>query len=156
MNKANLYNRCFHQKAEDMPSITREQFCEDMDAVLDRVTAENTGIILTADGKPDLVLCPASWFCVFLDDDFPLIVCSAVRYALGRDTYMPSATSDFVRRHMAILDNMTLSIITKDIQREIDFDPNLRQRELWVSLQDDINAELKARDEHARNGGAEP
>lgn len=41
------------------------------------------------------------------DKDFGLIVNSAVRYSIGRNTYMPGVISDFVTKYISILDNRT-------------------------------------------------
>ena len=62
------------------------------------------GIVITDDGKKDMVLCPARWFSFQLDDDFGCVINSAVRYAIGRHTYMPGVVCNFVRKYMDVLD----------------------------------------------------
>lgn len=132
----------FLKKIEELPRISRSQFCEDMDAVLDKVSEENTAFVLTEDGKSDLVLCPAAWFDFIYDDDFGCIINSAVRYALRRNTYMPGVVSDFVRRYLHILDNKTLSVIVDDIDREIEMFGKFDRQDLWESLKVDVHNEI--------------
>lgn len=141
----------FLKKIEELPRISRNQFCEDMDAVLDKVSEENTAYVLTEDGKPDLVLCPAAWFDFIYDDDFGCIINSAVRYALRRHTYMPGVVSDFVRRYLHILDNKTLSVIVDDIDRDIQMFGEFDHQDLWESLKVDIQIELQKRNDWMRH-----
>lgn len=56
---------------ETMERITRQQFCDNLDEILDRVNQEDIGfVILNAEGKDGHVLCPARWFQIDLGDDF--------------------------------------------------------------------------------------
>ena len=64
------------------------------------------------------MLCPAKWFDVCFDDDFGCIVNSAVRYALGRYTYMPGVVMNFVRKYMKVLDTRTIHVMIEDIERD--------------------------------------
>jgi len=143
----------YYQPIEQMPRVSREEFCRDMDQILDRVSDENTGFVLTEEGKPDLLLCPAKWFSFCFDDDFGCVINGAVRYALGRHTYMPGVVNDFVRRYLPILDNKTLSVIIEDIEREANMDPELKYRDMWISLYSDIKTELEHRMELERVQG---
>ena len=45
---------------ETMERISRQKLAENLDAVLDRVLRENIGLVITDEGKDDLVLCPSS------------------------------------------------------------------------------------------------
>ena len=49
-------------RPEDMPHITRQEFCDNMDEILDRVSRENMGFAISEEGKHDLLLCPFDWF----------------------------------------------------------------------------------------------
>ena len=101
-----------------MPKITRQEFAEKLDEILDDVTDNNKAYVIHDDDKKEYVLCPAKWFDFCFDDDFGCIVNSAVRYALGRYTYMPGVVMNFVRKYMRVLDSRTIHVMIEDIERE--------------------------------------
>ncbi len=103
---------------ESMPKITRQEFAEKLDEILDDVTDNNKAYVIHDDDKKEYVLCPAKWFDFCFDDDFGCIVNSAVRYALGRYTYMPGVVMNFVRKYMRVLDSRTIHVMIEDIERE--------------------------------------
>lgn len=47
-----------------------------------------------------------------------VVLASAVRYAWGRHTYMPSSTCEIIRKHISELDPATAYIIARDIRDE--------------------------------------
>lgn len=49
------------------------------------------------------------------DKDFGIICLCAMRYALGRQTYMPGLVQDFIRRHIGEIDSGTIEIMIRDI-----------------------------------------
>ena len=49
------------------------------------------------------------------DDDLGAIAICAVRYALGRETYMPGLVQDFVRRHPEIVTDNVRAVMIRDI-----------------------------------------
>jgi len=61
---------------------------------------------------------------------------SAVRYAIGRHTYMPEVVCNFVRRYINILDKKTIGVIIEDIDKELKL--GIDQEELWLSLRDEL------------------
>ncbi len=121
---------------DEMERISRNEVGEKLDEILDRIEKENIGFVITDEGKDDLLMIPARWFEFTLDDDFGCIINSAVRYAIGRHTYMPGVVCNFVRRYMDILDSRTINVIIEDINRELQF--NIEQEELWIKLRDDL------------------
>ena len=135
-------NYKFLHPTETMERITRAEFAANLDAILDKVTGEDVGIVITEEGKKDLVLCPKYWFDYCFDDDFGCIVNSALRYSLGRNTYMPSTVAAFVRKYMDILGTKTIQVMMKDILRALE-EPKLDQREVWWNLYLDLEASIK-------------
>ena len=123
----------FLQPVETMKRISREELCDKLDDLLETVNKENVGFVITNEGKDDLVLCPAKWFDVFYDNDFGCIINSAVRYALGRSSYMPSTTVQFVLRYIMVLDVRTITVMIKDIDHAL-VDEKLPYSETWLSL----------------------
>lgn len=116
-----------------MERISRQHLCDNLDSILETVSQENIGFVITDAGKDDLVLCPASWLSPLVSEGFGCIVNSAVRYSLGRDTYMPDVAVQFILDHMNLLDLRTVTVMYRDIQKALE-DENLPHRETWVSL----------------------
>jgi len=54
------------------------------------------------------------------DRDFGTICLCAVRYAIGRQTYMPSLVQDFVKRNAKAIGTQALSTMLKDVSHEIE------------------------------------
>lgn len=50
------------------------------------------------------------------DKDIGTIAICAVRYALGRQTYMPGLVQDFVMRHPEIVDDRVKGVMLEDIK----------------------------------------
>ena len=118
----------FLQPVETMKRVSREELADKLDDLLETVNKENVGFVITNEGKDDLVLCPAKWFDIFYDNDFGCIINSAVRYSLGRYTYMPSTTVQFVLRYIMVLDVRTITVMIEDIDRAIkSLDEDMKQ-----------------------------
>lgn len=127
------------QPLDQMERISRTELGEKLDEILDKVDKDNVGFVITDKGKDDLVLCPIRWIECTHDDDFGCIINSALRYAIGRHTYMPSVAMDFIRKHIGVLDTKTISVMIEDIEREAEFE-TLDKRNDWLSLRDDLKA----------------
>lgn len=67
---------------ENMERISRQELADNLDAVLDRVLRENIGLVITDEGKDDLVICPSSWLEPFQTEEFGSVVNCALRYAM--------------------------------------------------------------------------
>lgn len=134
----------FHT-TENMERISRQHLCDNLDSILETVSRESIGFVITDAGKDDLVLCPASWLSPLASDGFGCIVNSAVRYSLGRDTYMPGIAVQFILEHMNLLDLRTVTVIYRDIQKVLE-DENLPHRETWVSLMYALETRLKRKE----------
>lgn len=132
------------QKLADMEHILASELAEHLDDYLDRCSAENIGFIVDTD-KKSYVLCPALWFDYAYDDDFGAIVNAALRYSIGRHTYMPSTVVDFIRRYMDILDDRTLHVICTDIERELQPPVGVDNPTMWQELLNECRATLEQR-----------
>ena len=136
--------KSFHT-TENMERISRQHLCDNLDSILETVSLENIGFVITDAGKDDLVLCPASWLSPLTSEGFGCIVNSAVRYSLGRDTYMPDVAVQFILEHMNLLDIRTVTVMYRDIQKALE-DENLPHRETWVSLMYALETRLKRKE----------
>lgn len=134
----------FHT-TENMERISRQHLCDNLDSILETVSRENIGFVITDPGKDDLVLCPASWLSPLVSEGFGCIVNSAVRYSLGRDTYMPDVAVQFILDHMNLLDLRTVTVMYRDIQKALE-NENLPHRETWVSLMYALETRLKRKE----------
>ena len=134
----------FHT-TESMERISRQHLCDNLDSILETVSRESIGFVITDAGKDDLVLCPASWLSPLASEGFGCIVNSAVRYSIGRDTYMPDVAVQFILDHMNLLDLRTVTVIYRDIQKALE-NENLPHRETWVSLMYTLETRLKRKE----------
>lgn len=134
----------FHT-TENMERISRQHLCDNLDSILETVSRESIGFVITDAGKDDLVLCPASWLSPLASEGFGCIVNSAVRYSLGRDTYMPDVAVQFILDHMNLLDLRTVTVMYRDIQKALE-NENLPHRETWVSLMYALETRLKRKE----------
>ena len=80
------------QPLESMERISRQALADDLDTVLERISREDIGLVITEEGKDDLVLCPASWFNLDYVDDFSCVINSALRYAMRRLYWIAART----------------------------------------------------------------
>ena len=134
----------FHT-TENMERISRQHLCDNLDSILETVSRESIGFVITDAGKDDLVLCPASWLSPLTSEGFGCIVNSAVRYSLGRDTYMPDVAVQFILDHMNMLDLRTVTVMYRDIQKALE-NENLPHRETWDSLMYALETRLKRKE----------
>jgi|UniRef100_UPI004027B778 hypothetical protein len=85
------------------------------------------------------------------DDDFGAICNCAVRYAVGRRTYMPSLVIDFITPHLGELSDQTLWCFQRDLEERkndfFDFGDEFDKAN-WMSFLDAVNKEIKRREKH--------
>lgn len=131
----------FLQPLDTMERISRAELGSNLDELLEKIDKEDVGMVITDEGKDDLVICPAHWFMCTFDDDLGCIMNSALRYSLGRQTYMPSTVMSFVRRYIHLLDTRTISVMIEDIERELHVE-DLYERAGWIQLRDELKVQL--------------
>lgn len=132
------------QRLADMEHILASELADHLDEYLERCSAENIGFIVDTDKKA-YVLCPARWFDYTLDEDFGVIVNAALRYAIGRHSYLPSTVVDFIRKYIPVLDERTLHVICTDIEKELRSTESVDNPEIWKGLIDECRTELEQR-----------
>ena len=127
---------------QDYESITVDELKEQTNSLLNLVTEEQRPLrVFMNDGKA-LLLFPQDLLAPICDSDFRLILLSAMRYAMGRNTYMPVVVANYIKRHRQFLDGKFLVLATDDIRRHLEdyaeYDPNAN---LWHNLLDALKAE---------------
>lgn len=131
---------------QDYESITVDELKEQTNSLLNLVTEEQRPLrVFMNDGKA-LLLFPQDLLAPICDSDFRLILLSAMRYAMGRNTYMPVVVANYIKRHRQFLDGKFLVLATDDIRRHLEdyaeYDPNAN---LWHNLLDALKAEQEER-----------
>lgn len=84
---------------------------------------------------------------VAVTQDFELMMISALRYAIGRYTYMPSVTIEYIRYLIPQLSAKTLYVMKRDIDEEAARYQRM-ERELyladeWAKLAEEIRVEYE-------------
>ena len=127
---------------QDYESITVDELKEQTNSLLNLVTEEQRPLrVFMNDGKA-LLLFPQDLLAPICDSDFRLILLSAMRYAMERNTYMPVVVANYIKRHRQFLDGKFLVLVTDDIRRHLEdyaeYDPNAN---LWHNLLDALKAD---------------
>lgn len=77
--------------------------------------------------------------------DFELMMVCALRYSIGRESYMPSITIDYIRYLIPMLSVNTLFILQRDITEEVErynrSGWDIFMKDEWLKLADDIRKE---------------
>lgn len=124
--------------------IRAEQISKKPTAFFDDISKQNKAMIVETDGGGRVLTMPAEWIAPFNDSDMHLIVIGALRYSMGRMTYMPKVTCDFIKHHMALWNENTLTILIRDISEHlIDYAEREPYPETWQSLQLALETRLK-------------
>ena len=83
------------------------------------------------------------------DERFGAVLNCAVRYSMGRKTYMPSLVVDFIIPLLPHLSNQTLLCMERDISDNLESLDWFSQLPIWMGLRDKVDEELKRRAENA-------
>lgn len=78
------------------------------------------------------------------DDFFGAVLNCAVRYSIGRRTYMPSLVTDFIRPLLPYLSDKTLWCFERDIEGERNYGMEM-DKELWLRFLVEVRAEIERR-----------
>ena len=86
---------------------------------------------------------------IFVTRDFELMIVCALRYSIGRESYMPSIAIDYIRYLIPMISANTLFILQRDIKEEIErYDRSgweIFMKDEWLKLADDIRKERTKR-----------
>ena len=85
---------------------------------------------------------------ITIDDDFGLILNCAVRYALGRRTYMPSSVIRYITPLLTNLNDRTIDVFIQDIERyKTDVDKGIGSWGMNIDKEDWLRFLSKCKDE---------
>lgn len=80
------------------------------------------------------------------NNDFGAVLICAVRYCIGRQTYMPALVIDFIRPLLPKLDSKTLTVMERDIiEADSLGDEQIEPGPRWLHFLDDIREEKQRR-----------
>ena len=131
---------------QDYESITVDELKDQANSLLNLVTEEQRPLRVCMNNGKEFLLFPQDLLAPICDSDFRLILLSAMRYAMGRNTCMPMVVADYIKRHIQLLDDKFLVLAADDISRHLedyaDHEPNPN---LWQSLLDALKTEQGAR-----------
>lgn len=87
---------------------------------------------------------------IYQDDDFQLMMNSALRHALGRHTYVVRVTADYLRNKLMYFSNNTLIVMLEDLNQYFDVTVPLGKEfscdiKAWKTLRETVQDEFKRR-----------
>ena len=88
------------------------------------------------------------------DDDFTCILVSAIRYTIGRESYMPKLVTDYIRPLLPYLTDKALFLFERDIREQGNMDYEraygdpLIDKPTWDRFYADVVAEIDKRKEN--------
>ena len=84
---------------------------------------------------------------ISITNHFELMMIGALRYAIGRYTYMPSVTIEYIRYLIPQLSAKTLFVMKRDIDEEIEryqrMERELYMAKEWEKLAEEIGIEYE-------------
>ena len=134
---------------QDYESITIDEQKDQTSSLLNLVVEEQRPLRVCMNSGKEFLLFPQDLLAPICDSDFRLILLSAMRYAMGRNTCMPAVVSDYIKRHIRFLDDKFLALAADDIRRHLeDYAEHEPNPNLWQGLFDALEAEQRARATH--------
>lgn len=131
---------------QDCEPVTIDELKNHTSELLDRATAERQPLRVYMEEGKEFLLFPQELLAPLCDNDFRLIVLSAMRYAMGRNTYMPLVVTDYIKRHIRLLDDKFLALAANDIRRHFeDYGEHEPNPALWQGLLETLETEQRDR-----------
>ena len=134
---------------QDYESITIDELKDQANSLLNLVTEEQRPLRVCMNNGKEFLLFLHDVLALICDSDFRLILLSAMRYAMGRNTCMPVVVSDYIKRHVQLLDDKFLVLAADDIRRHLeDYAEHEMNPNLWHGLLGALETEQRARATH--------
>ena len=127
-------------------SISVDDLKDQANSLLNLVTEEQRPLRVFMNNGKEFLLFPQDMLAPISDSDFRLILLSAMRYAMGRKTHMPSVVADYIKRHLPHLDDKFLTLAANDIRQYLeDYAEHGANSDLWQDLLDALETEQRDR-----------
>ena len=131
---------------QDYESITIDELENQANSLLNLVTEGHLPLRVFINNGKEFLLFPQDLLAPICDSDFRLILLSAMRYAMGRNTCMPVVISNYIKHHIRILDDKFLVLAADDIRRHLeDYAEHELNPNLWQGLLDALETEQRER-----------
>ncbi|MEF2646834.1 MAG: hypothetical protein U0N32_12090 [Oscillospiraceae bacterium] len=131
---------------QDYASISVDDLKDQSNSLLNLVAEEQRPLRVLMNSGKEFLLFPQDMLAPISDPNFRLILLSAMRYAMGRKTHMPSVIADYIKRHLQLLDDKFLTLAADDIQRYLeDYAEHEANSDLWQNLLDALETEQRDR-----------
>ena len=131
---------------QDYESITIDELKEQTTNILNLVREDQRPLRVCMNNGTEFLLLPQNILAPICDAAFRLILLSATRYAMGRNTYMPAVVSDYIKRYIRFLDDKFLALAADDIRRHLeDYAEHEPNPNLWQGLFDALETERRTR-----------
>ena len=131
---------------QDCKSITIDELKSQSSKLLNQAIKERQPLRVSMEDGMEFMLFPQELLAPLCDNDFRLIVLSAMRYAMGRNTYMPLVVTDYIKRHIWLMDDKFLVLAANDIRCHFEdygeYEPNTA---LWQELLEALETEQRDR-----------
>lgn len=130
----------------DYEAIAIDDLKDKTNSLLNLMAEEQRPLRVSIENGKEFLMFPRDLLAPLYDHDFRLILIAAMRYAMGRNTYMPMVVADYIKRHILLLDDKFLVLAADDIRRHFeDYGEPEPNPNLWQSLLDALEAERRDR-----------
>ena len=131
---------------DEYETVTLGDLKDQTNSLLNLITEDLRPLRVSMKNGKEFLMFPCDLLAPLYDYDFRLILIAAMRYAMGRNTYMPSVVADYLKRHIQLLDDKFLVLATDDIRRHFeDYGEHEPNPNLWQSLLDALEKERRDR-----------
>ena len=131
---------------QNYESITIDELKDQANSLLNLVTEEQRPLRVCMNNGKEFLLFPQDLLAPICDSDFRLILLSAMRYAMGRNTCMPMVVADYIKRHIQLLDDKFLVLAADEIRRHLeDYAEHEPNPNLWHDLLGALETEQRER-----------
>lgn len=130
-------------KINELRHITAQEFCDNMDDFLEEVNKQDTALVIDTDHN-SYVLCPARWFEleILKNEHFNIAITCALRYALGHPAGIADTMAMIIRESLPRLNGQTLRGMIRDIEEQLELEPDNCNRSTLEQLKADVKEHL--------------
>lgn len=130
-----------HPLTAEMKHYTAEEFCANMDEILDTITRENTAYVIDTE-KGSYVICPAEWFDLGRRRESNFLATYTVKYALMQNKETAEMVCADIRRRMYTFSYGTVEKMIDDVTAFLKENPENEAAAAWSALVTDLRDEM--------------
>ncbi len=131
-----------HPSTAEMKHYSAEEFCADMDAILDTITKEDTAYIIDSE-KGQYVICPAHWFDILnIKRESNYLASYTVQYALTQNRETAELVCADIRRRLYTFSYGTVEKMIDDVTAFLKDNPENDAAAAWSALVTDMQDEM--------------